>query len=250
MSLWTKLFGEKKELSSAGKLEWLTWDMHSHLLPGIDDGAKTIQDSLLLIKGLKDLGIHKCITTPHVIFGVYDNSKEEIMETTEKLRKELLASNIEFDLKCSAEYMIDDGLLQVLDKKALCLMPNNYVLIEMSYLAESNMLMEVIYSLQSEGYYPVLAHPERYNYYHGNFEMYKAIKEAGCLLQLNILAISGYYGERVKDTAHKLIKERMYDFVGTDMHHERHLNAIKKLLERYDVKDLLKNNPIRNATAF
>ncbi|MFD2557042.1 tyrosine-protein phosphatase [Sphingobacterium tabacisoli] len=249
MSLWNKIFEKHKE-GKKGKLAWLGCDMHNHVLPGIDDGAKTVADSLVLIQGLKDLGIDRCIATPHVISGVYDNTVDDIAEALGRLKQELTSKNMEFSIGHSAEYMLDEGFLNILDHNRLCALPNNYVLIEMSYLAESNMLMEAIFRLQSEGYFPILAHPERYNYYHQDFNQYKIIKEMGALLQLNVLAISGYYGNQVKLTAARLIKEGMYDFVGTDMHHERHLNAIKGVVDRYDVEALLKHNPIKNATAF
>lgn len=249
MSLWDKIFKKDKE-KIKGELAWLGCDMHNHVLPGIDDGAKTIADSLVLIQGLKDLGIDRCIATPHIISGLYDNTTEDIAQALCKIVKELDSRGIEFSIDHSAEYMIDEGFLNILNHNRLRALPNNYVLIEMSYLAESSMLLEAIYRLQSEGYVPVLAHPERYNYYHQDFNQYKLIKEMGGLLQLNVLAISGYYGSQVKLAASRLIKEGMYDFVGTDMHHERHLHLIKTLVDRYDIKALLKHNPIKNATAF
>lgn len=250
MSIWNKFFGKNSGIQFTDKLAWLGCDMHNHVLPGIDDGAKTVEDSLQLVQGLKELGIHRCIATPHIISGVYDNSEATIKAATDELKQRLLLEKVVFDLEYSAEYMIDDGFLNKLNTGKLCVLPNKHVLIEMSYLAESQMFMEVVFRLQTLGYKPILAHPERYNYFHNDFGNYKSIKEAGCLLQLNILAISGYYGTHVKAAAAKMIKEGMYDFVGTDMHHERHLNAIKKLVLKYDVKGLLKHNPIKNAIAF
>lgn len=250
MTFWNKLFKKHSEVEGKSPLAWLYFDMHNHVLPGIDDGAKNLGDSLILIEGLRDLGINRCIATPHVISGVYDNTQEDIKAARDILSNELLAKGIDFDISYSAEYMIDEGFLPLIADGQLCTLPNDYVLIEMSYLAESSMLMEVVFELQTRGYHPILAHPERYNYYHGDFDQYYAIKETGCLFQLNLLAISGYYGERVKVTAARIIKEGMYDFVGTDMHHQRHLDVIKGLVKRYDVQELLKDNPIQNATAF
>lgn len=249
-SLYNRLFNGNSEVDAKNRLDWLSCDVHNHILPGIDDGAKTIDDSLMLIRGLKELGINRCIATPHIIAGVYDNDINSIKEASDKLSKALSSENIKFNLSYSAEYMIDDRFLNTLDNKQLCVLPNNYVLIEMSYFAESIMSMEVVYRLNSFGYSPILAHPERYNYYHNDFSQYRLIKDMGCYFQLNLLAISGYYGSQVKAVALRLIKEKMYDFVGTDIHHERHLNAIKRLINRYDVQELLKHNPIKNTTVF
>src|SRR5690606_32625210 len=122
----------------------------------------------------------------------------------------------------AAEHMIDDGISSLIAKDNLSVMPGGYVLIEMSYLAESKALFQTILDIQNLGYKPILAHPERYNYYHYTFNMYKQIKDAGCLLQLNLLSISRYYGTDVKVAALTMIKSGMYDFVGTDLHHEKH----------------------------
>ena len=124
------------------------------------------------------------------------------------------------------------------------------MLIEMSYLSESKALFQIIKKIQDKGYQPILAHPERYNYYHTNFKIYQDIKMAGCMLQLNLLSISRYYGEHVKTAAIMLIKEGLYDLLGTDMHHEKHLTAIRQVVNKYDVKDLLSSCAIKNATLF
>lgn len=251
MSFWKKLFKNKtKQHEATGKLAWVGVDIHNHILPGIDDGSPDIEQSLLLVQGLKDLGINKSISTPHVMHGVYNNTPATIKKAHTVLKEALTDRRISFDLQYSAEYMIDDQLETWIQTNSLCPLPNRHVLIEMSYLAESNALFQIIKNIQEKGYQPILAHPERYNYYHQNFKVYKEIKSAGCLLQLNLLSISRYYGEAVKSAALTLIKSGMYDLVGTDMHHERHLQALKMVAAKYDTFDLLKDNPIKNATIF
>ncbi len=255
MGFWSNLFGgnEKKRPQSGShhnKLAWIGWDMHNHILPGIDDGSQDVEQSIELIKGLQELGIHRSISTPHVMAEVHNNTPEIISGAHTALQSALKNQNIDFQLHFSAEYMIDDQLDQWIDSNNLCLLGEKYMLIEMSYLSESKALFSIIKSIQDKGYQPILAHPERYNYYHNNFKIFEDIKNAGCMLQLNLLSISKYYGENVKTAALTLIRSGMYDFVGTDMHHTRHLEALKQVVRKYDVQDLLKENPIRNASLF
>jgi tyrosine-protein phosphatase YwqE len=223
-------------------------DIHNHLLPGIDDGSQSVEQSLALVKGLNHLGFDRFICTPHIMEGVYPNTKATISQSYQTLRKGLETAALKVEIFAAAEHMVDDGLVQLIANDNLSVMPGGYVLIEMSYLSESKALFQTILDIQKLGYKPVLAHPERYNYYHYNFDMYKQIKDAGCLLQLNLLSISRYYGTEVKVAALTMIKSGMYDFVGTDVHHERHLNALEEVVSKYSVRDLLKTCKILNPT--
>jgi len=255
MGFWSNLFGgsEKKgpqRGSHHNRLAWIGWDMHNHILPGIDDGSQSIDQSMELIRGLQELGIHRSVSTPHVMAGVHDNTPESIAGAHSCLMTALKSQGIDFKLDFSAEYMIDDQLDHWIENDNLCLLAEKYVLIEMSYLSESKGLFSIIKSIQDKGCQPILAHPERYNYYHNNFKIFEDIKNAGCMLQLNLLSISKYYGENVKTAALTLIRSGMYDFVGTDMHHTRHLEALKQVVVKYDVQDLLKDNPIRNISLY
>lgn len=252
MGFFSKLFGvgDKSEsnIRELGKLNFLEVDMHNHLLPAIDDGSKSVEDSLTLINGLTQLGLSKFICTPHIMEGVHPNTKSTIGNAHRQLESALNDRGSKVEIYHAAEHMIDGGLAGLIDKDNLCVMPGGYVLIEMSYLSESRALFQTIFDIQKMGYKPILAHPERYNYYHMNFDMYKQIKDAGCLLQLNLLSISRYYGVEVKSTALTLIKSGMYDFVGTDLHHERHLKALQDLVAKYPLRDLLKPCTILNPT--
>ncbi|MBE8714140.1 tyrosine-protein phosphatase [Sphingobacterium hungaricum] len=253
MSFWGKLFNSKKseeKSKDAHCLSWLGCDMHNHLLPAIDDGSQSIEQSIHLIQGLKDLGIHKSVSTPHIMKGVHDNTPATISKAHQSLTATLEERGIDFPIEYSAEYMLDDGLSHLIESDELCLMPKKHMLIEMSYLSESKSLFQTIKDIQDKGYQPILAHPERYNYYHQNFKIYKEIKNAGCMLQLNLLSISRYYGETVKTNAMMMIKAGMYDFVGTDIHHEKHLSGIRRIVNKYDVKDLMKYCTIKNQLLF
>lgn len=251
MSFFTRFFSTKSsnaKVKVLGKLAFLGVDMHNHLLPGIDDGSQSVEQSLDLIKGLNHLGFDKFICTPHIMDGVHPNTKTTITQAHQALRKGLEESNLKTEVFAAAEHMVDEGIAPLIAKDNLCVMPGGYVLIEMSYLSESKALFQTILDIQNLGYKPILAHPERYNYYHYNFDVYKQIKDAGCLLQLNLLSISRYYGTEVKVAALTMIKSGMYDFVGTDLHHEKHLHALQDVVVKYPVRDLLKTCPILNPT--
>jgi len=252
MGFWNKLFGGNQEKSNAhhGKLAWVGWDMHNHILPGIDDGCKDLEASKVLIHGLKELGINKCVCTPHVMNGVHNNTPESIGKAYKILKEDLSKCRIDFQLEYSAEYMIDDQLDSWIQSSNLCLIGGKYMLIEMSYLSESKALFSIIKEIQQHGFQPILAHPERYNYYHNNFKIFEEIKQAGCYLQMNLLSISKYYGEAVKTSALTLARAGMYDLVGTDMHHTRHLEALKSVVQKYDIQDILSKCDIKNADLF
>ncbi|PRD46954.1 tyrosine-protein phosphatase [Sphingobacterium haloxyli] len=252
MNFFSKLFGKGRnntlKVASFGKLRFLEVDMHNHLLPGIDDGAESLEQSLALISSLNVLGLTKFISTPHIIQDVHPNTKNSIDSAHQKLCAHLERNNNPSTIYAAAEHMVDEGIDRLIDRDELCVMPGGYVLIEMSYLAPSHGLFKTILDIQNLGYKPILAHPERYNYYHFEFEMYKKIKDAGCLLQLNLLSISRYYGVDVKSTALTLIKSGMYDFVGTDLHHQKHLRALEHVVEKYPLQDVLKTCKILNPT--
>lgn len=248
MGFFSKIFSKSstKNNNLHKGLEFLEIDMHNHILPGIDDGAKDVYNSVQLIQGLNQLGLNNFICTPHIMDLVHPNNPHTIKEAYDKLTNHLAQENIKANIGYSAEYMIDDGINSIIGGNTFIAMPNNYVLIEMSYLSESKALFKTIMDIQSLGYKPILAHPERYNYYHTNFNIYKQIKDAGCHLQLNLLSISSYYGMSVKTSALALIKSGMYDFVGTDTHHEKHLNALREVVKKYPVEKLLSNCSLKN----
>lgn len=251
MGIFSKLFGNKTQGSKIkviGKLAFLEVDMHNHILPGIDDGSQSIEQSITLLKGLGRMGLEKFICTPHIMEGVHPNSIRTIEDARHRLVDGIKKLPNTPAIFCGAEHMIDDGIGRLIDSNELCVMPGGYVLIEMSYLQESKALFQTILDIQNLGYQPILAHPERYNYYHYNFNMYKQIKDAGCMLQLNLLSISRYYGVEVKSAALTMIKSGMYDFVGTDTHHNRHLAALEEVVAKYPVRDLLKTCTILNPT--
>jgi protein-tyrosine phosphatase len=200
-------------------------DMHSHLLPGIDDGSPDVMTSLLLKKGLEDMGYRHFITTPHIMWDMYKNTAATIGEALKTLQQEAGNKNI----YAAAEYFLDDYFAEQLDdEKPLLTLTEKQVLIEFSFVAPPMDLKEQLFKMQIKGYKPVLAHPERYTYFAGNKSFFDDFKSMGCLFQLNLLSLSGYYGKIPQELAGYLISKDYIDLVGTDLHHQRHLDALRK----------------------
>ncbi|TRX20903.1 histidinol phosphatase [Flavobacterium franklandianum] len=220
-------------------------DIHSHLLPGIDDGAQTFEDSLHLINALQGLGTTQIITTPHIFQNFWENNSQNIKANEEVTRKELNKNNIHIPFRAAAEYMMDDSFVKLFQSVELLTLKDNYVLVEMSYINAPIQLYSILFDLQVAGYIPVLAHPERYVFYHNNFEEYKKLINAGCLLQLNLLSVVGYYGEGIAKIAEKLLQKGMYSFVGSDVHHNNHMAAFQqkiRIKETIPLKEVIANN--------
>lgn len=221
-------------------------DIHSHLLPGIDDGAKNIDNSIELIAKMDSYGIHNFITTPHVLGDIYPNSSELIKEKLEEVRAALKERGMHhISINAAAEYMMDEQFVERLKNDDILTLKDNYVLVEMSYFNAPFNLYEILFDIQLKGYKPVLAHPERYNFYHSDFNHYHKLKKAGCLFQLNLLSLTEQYGKGVQKTAQKLLKENMYDFVGSDTHHHNHLRLLKEIgnkKTKEQIAHLLLNN--------
>ena len=208
-------------------------DIHSHVLPGIDDGAKTMDDTIALIKKFQELGIHKIITTPHVMGGVWHNSTEVITSKLQEVKKRLQKEGIlKFNIEAAAEYMLDENFIELLEQKDLLPIKDNKVLVEMSYLNPPSNLFDTLFAMQIAGFKPVLAHPERYKFYHMDKSKYADIKRAGVLFQLNLLALTKHYGIAVQKTALYLLEKNMYNYVATDAHHLRHLENMNFVLSK------------------
>lgn len=220
-------------------------DIHSHLLPGIDDGAKNGNSSIRLGKAFQDFGISQFITTPHINHYVWNNSAETIIAKHADTKILLEEHHIKIPFQAAAEYFIDDWFENHFKNEKLLTLKDNYVLVEISYQNPPLYLYKTLFELQVAGYIPVLAHPERYLYYHKDFDEYEKLKKAGCLFQLNLLAIVGYYGEKIAKIADELLKKGMYDFTGTDVHHSNHIKAFDQKIKTGSVanlKEVIANN--------
>ena len=220
-------------------------DIHSHLLWGIDDGARTFEDSLRLTKALMGFGVSQIITTPHIIKHVWDNYPDQIEAKKAETVLELRNNQINIPFRAAAEYMMDDHFVQLFQTGELLTLKDNYVLVEMSYINPPIQLYTILFDLQVAGYIPVLAHPERYLFYHHDFEEYLKLKRSGCMFQLNVLSVVGYYSDGIAKIAEKLLQKGMYDFVGSDVHHNNHIAAFEhkvKLNDWTPLKEAMANN--------
>ena len=203
-------------------------DLHSHILPGIDDGSPDIETSLQLIKGIHALGIRKSIATPHIISDLYRNTPEIINAALAEVKLACEAENIDIEISAAAEYMLDDYFLHLLRQpEPLLTLHNNYILTEQSFATPTENLHHIAFEIITVGYKPIMAHPERYHFYHQNYDAYRKLKDMGFLLQVNLLSLVGYYGKPVYKAAKYLFENNLADLVGTDMHHERHLEALQ-----------------------
>jgi tyrosine-protein phosphatase YwqE len=202
-------------------------DMHSHILPGIDDGSPDVETSVALVRGLKTLGIHRACATPHIIGDMFRNNRDTITAAQSALQQALDQQGIEFNLTVAAEYMLDSYFLTLLnDKENILTVRDNLILTEFSYAAMPSNPGEMSFAIITEGFSPILAHPERYAYYHNDYEQYHHLQDLGFVLQVNLLSLTGYYGKEVAKAAHYLVKNNLISFAGTDMHHDRHLAAL------------------------
>lgn len=237
----------KKKPADADGLAGLVCDVHSHLIPGIDDGVKTLDDSIRLIRGLMELGYRKIITTPHINADIFPNTPEIIREGQALVSAELARQGLEVEFSAAAEYLMDDHFYHLLsDGEQLLTLRDNLVLVELSFAVPAINLKELLFGLQVKGYQPVLAHPERYLYFGANKGWYDQIREAGCLYQLNLLSFRGHYGPESQQLAEWLIKKKYVDLVGTDMHHERHLGLLRSQRIFKTVGQLLDAGLLRN----
>ncbi|CAL2102149.1 Histidinol phosphatase [Tenacibaculum sp. 190130A14a] len=224
------LFFKKKEIPLKELFPDKFIDIHSHLLPGIDDGAKSMENTVELISKMYSYGIKNFVTTPHVLGDVYPNSSTLINDKLQEVKNELLSRGLkDIHIRAAAEYMMDERFVGLLKDNDILTIKDNYILVEMSYFSAPYNLYDILFEIQLKGYKPILAHPERYNFYHDDFNNYYKLKKAGCLFQLNLLSLTEQYGKGVQKSAQRLIKENLYDFVGTDTHHMKHLSLLKKI---------------------
>ena len=241
------MFSIFKRKNKVQDIEWLSVDIHSHLLPGLDDGSPNLDESVKLIKSLHELGFSSLYCTPHIFTELYPNSLDTILPALNETKLAIETSNIDVKIGAAAEYMLDDTFL-VTDE--LLTLPGKHVLIEMSYLTESPNIEQVVTDLMADGYKVILAHPERYLYYHSNKSRLQRFKEMGVLFQLNLLAVTGNYGKSVKASAEYLLDKKLYDLAATDLHHEKHLIALTEVIMDGSLHKKLGDYPFLNKALF
>jgi protein-tyrosine phosphatase len=220
-------------------------DIHSHLIPGIDDGVQETSTSVSFIKQLHELGIKKIITTPHVMMDRYPNSVTTLEEPFKHVQAALAEAQINIPFKYAAEYYLDEHIEDLM-KQPLLTLNGELLLVEISFMSPPPQLHNWLFNLEAQGYRPIMAHPERYGYGHNDFDLYHQFKKMGCLLQVNLLSLTGYYGKSVQQVAEKLIADNMIDYIGTDLHHEKHLLNITAIEKNKKVLKILEQYPFKN----
>ncbi|MEH6679326.1 MAG: CpsB/CapC family capsule biosynthesis tyrosine phosphatase [Sediminicola sp.] len=205
-------------------------DMHNHLLPGLDDGAKTLEDSISLIRGFSGIGVTNFIATPHIMDNYYPNNAHTIGNALAVVKKGLMDAGLgHISIGAAAEHMIDANLDTLLDGGSVMPIKGNYLLVEMSYLQPSINFKETILKIADKRYYPILAHPERYSFLRKESSKFKKYKERGILFQMNLLSLSNFYGKEVQKKAQILLEGGLIDFVGSDVHNEQQLEYLKNV---------------------
>lgn len=236
---------EKRERRTAAiNYESIAVDMHSHVLPGIDDGAQNVEESIYLVKKMMAAGIKKIIATPHIMIDFYRNTPETINGALDILRAELKQQKLDIEVEAAAEHYFDETFEKRVDDKKVMIMGDNYVLFEYPFISAPQNAFQVIQKMTIAGYKPILAHPERYNYM--TIEEMANLRAWGCNIQLNTISLTGYYGKSVKHKAESMVDADIVDFISSDMHHPKHAAAFHDALNFPRVERLLTNYPLKN----
>lgn len=224
--------------------------MHSHLIPGIDDGAPDLETSLTLIKAMHAMGFRRLITTPHIMADLYPNTPAIINSGLDRVRRAVNKAGIDVQIDAAAEYLLDEGFAEKMEQGNLLTMGDRYVLVELSFVSAPPNLYELLFQLQTKGYRPILAHPERYGYLGRDMKAFEQLIDRGCLLQVNLGSLAGYYGRDIRQVAINLLKAGLIALAGSDLHHDRHRQMLSQLLQDRKVARYLKDYAWQNATLF
>jgi len=237
------LFGKKKEKQKGHRLKI---DLHSHLIPGIDDGSTSMEESLNLLRGMEALGYEKVITTPHIMFDAYKNTPKIINDGLDALREAARYEGIEVEIEAAAEYYLDEGFYDHLYGSDLMSIKGKYILFETSYISKPLQLEEMIFEIGAAGYTPLMAHPERYRYVKDPLKEYSRLKELGVMFQVNLNSLGGHYGKDAERKVDFLTKEGMIDFLGSDIHRKKQVETLSGIFQSDAYGAVFKNNTIRN----
>ena len=247
MSLFGHLF-KSELLKEPLDLSVLGADMHSHFIPGIDDGSENMEKSLEMARAMVNIGYKKLVTTPHILMDYFKNTPDIIHRGLEKLRTALDEAQIPVKVEAAAEYMLDEGFVKKFHAGELLTFGKKYLLIELSSYMPPENLYQVFFDLKLEGFEPILAHPERYSYWHHNFEQYVTLKDREILFQVNLPSLTGFYSSHVQKIAEQLIDNNMVDFVGTDLHNMEYFEQVNKSRYSKHLEKLLQSGKLLNNT--
>jgi protein-tyrosine phosphatase len=223
-------------------------DLHSHVLPGLDDGSPSLDESLRMLREMERIGFRKIITTPHVISALYPNTKEKILGQVFHLQEIMGQQGLQLELEATGEYHMDYELLgKVESGEVIPFGKRNFLLIELPFMKPSFSIEEILDQIQLLEYKPVIAHPERYVWLMGKMKLYESLKNRGMLFQINLNSLNGAYGFPAKIATNQLIDAGMVEFAGTDAHHIGHLIELSKVLTNKHFDKLIQSNHLLNS---
>ncbi len=234
MGFFGSLFKSTPKLADRNFINPITTEFHSHLLPAIDDGVRTFDESLIVLQTMADMGYKKVITTPHIMGDFYKNGFHNIPDLCKQLQLQLKDKNISIELHAAAEYMVDDALETKIKNNDLLTFGDNHILVELPFTEEPANFKQILFDLQVNGYKPVLAHPERYGYMAQRKTKYEELYQAGILFQVNLFSLVGYYSKEVQKSAEWLIANKMVHMVGSDTHGPRHLDVLQAVVRSHN----------------
>lgn len=235
-----------QHLQAPLNLSWFNTDMHSHFLPGVDDGARTMEESLAMLSKMQELGYQKCILTPHIKMDMYPNSEADLQLRFLELTQAMDTAELTIRVELAAEYYLDDHFLNRLENTPLLSFgPQRYVLVEFSFVNAPVFEIETFQRIIDKGYTPILAHFERYVYFHGFLASAEKYRAMGVNIQLNLNSLTGHYGPDVKKQAERMLDQFTVDFVGTDAHRMDHLVLLENHLNLPHLK-LLNERLLKN----
>ena len=228
-------FRKKAEI----KLPYCT-DVHNHILPGVDHGATDIENALDLIKEQMSMGITRFIFTPHITKSTFENTPDTINAAYAIFKEAIEQSGLDIKFSVSAEYLLDEFSLNQFSNDIFIPMPQEHILLENAFQQERIDLDEIIFDIQTKGFTPIMAHPERFPYYATRKERYKHLHNAGALFQVNLMSFAGYFGRTARSNAEWLLENNLIDFLGSDMHNMQHARIIKEYLQSKDFRKISK----------
>jgi len=233
-SMFGKLFKRSKEQV---KLFYNT-DVHCHILPGVDHGSQSMEQSLEMLRAEAEMGINRVILTSHVTAITFENTRETLTDAFMKLKDAVTDEGMDMELFLSAEYRMDEYFDKEYAADHLIPMPGNHILLENSFQQELMNLDDLLFDMQVKGYRTILAHPERYTYYSRRRKRYEQLHNAGARFQVNILSFTGYFGEEARDSALWFAHNGMIDYLGSDMHNVKHAHIIMDYINSKEWKKL------------
>lgn len=226
----------------------LQTDLHSHLIPGIDDGVETVEQSIQMIKGLMAFGYRRFITTPHVLPGMYNNSAATIMPGLELVRAAIAAEGLDVTIDAAGEYYYDEAFEEMAKDAELLTFSGNRILFELPNMHEPQMLRHTVFALTSRGITPVLAHVERYPYlYEKGLNDIEELANMGVEMQINIGTFTGIYGPKLQKAANQMVEAGLVSYLGSDLHGEKHLGYIRRALADKKFRQMLAKHEFKNA---